>query len=189
MTFGTFKVRDPGWDAETQANLRNAFQLARAFAEMPEGWLVFLGRYGCGKTHLAAAIANHCRAQGKDVFFVVVPDLLDYLRATFAPDSHVTFDTLFETVRTAPLLILDDLGTQSSTPWAQEKLYQLVNYRYNATLPTVFTTSHALEDLDGRLASRMIDQRLSKVFHIIAPDYRGGRPEVSKPPTPRRKRG
>lgn len=189
MTFGTFKVRDPGWDAETQANLRNALQLAKSFAEVPEGWLVFLGRYGCGKTHLAAAIANHRRAQGEDVFFVVVPDLLDYLRATFAPDSRVTFDALFETVRTAPLLILDDLGTQSSTPWAQEKLYQLVNYRYNAALPTVFTTSHALEDLDGRLASRVIDQRLSKVFHIIAPDYRGGRPVAPAPKKAPARRG
>jgi len=176
MTFDTFKVRDPGWDAETQANLRNALQLARAFADHPDGWLVFQGRFGCGKTHLAVAIARQRRAAGEKVFFVVVPDLLDYLRATFAPDSPVTFDALFEDVRTVPLLILDDLGTQSSTPWAQEKLYQLVNYRYNAALPTVFTTSHALEDLDGRLASRMIDQRLSKVFNIIAPDYRGGRP-------------
>jgi DNA replication protein DnaC len=181
MTFHTFQVRDPGWDAETQANLRNALQLARTFAETPDGWLVLLGRFGCGKTHLAAAIANYCRAQGKDVFFVVVPDLLDYLRSTFAPDSRVTYDALFEAVRTAPLLILDDLGTQSSTFWAQEKLYQLVNYRYNAALPTVFTTSQKMEDLDGRLASRMVDQRLAKVFEIIAPDYRGGRHVAAKP--------
>ena len=190
MTFDAFQVRDPGWDAETQANLRNALQLAKAFAEAPEGWLVFLGRYGCGKTHLAVAIANQRRVQGQEAFFVVVPDLLDYLRATFAPASRVTYDALFETVREAPLLILDDLGTQSSTPWAQEKLYQLVNYRYNAALPTVLTTSHSLEDLDGRLASRMVDQRFSKVFHIIAPDYRGGQPVAAakKKTTRRRKR-
>jgi DNA replication protein DnaC len=188
MTFDAFRVRDPGWDAETQANLRNALQLAKAFAKTPEGWLVFLGRYGCGKTHLAVAIANYRRTQGREAFFVVVPDLLDYLRATFAPTSRVTYDALFETVRAAPLLILDDLGTQSSTPWAQEKLYQLVNYRYNAALPTVFTTSHSLEDLDGRLASRMIDQRFSKVFHVIAPDYRGGRPAAAKKKTTSRRR-
>jgi len=191
MTFDSFRVQDPGWDVEIRANLRNARQLARAFAASPEGWLVFLGHYGCGKTHLAVAIANQCRDQGIEVLFVVVPDLLDYLRATFAPTSRVTYDALFETVRAASLLILDDLGTQSSTTWAQEKLYQIVNYRYNAALPTVFTTSQALEDLDGRLASRMVDQRLSKVFHIIAADYRGGRPAppATKKTTARRGRG
>ena len=39
------------------------------------------------------------------------------------------------------LLVLDDLGTESASPWAQEKLYQLFNYRYNARLPTVITTA------------------------------------------------
>ncbi|MBU1751583.1 MAG: ATP-binding protein [Chloroflexi bacterium] len=189
MTFDAFRVQDPGWNSEVRANLRNALQLARTFAENPEGWLVLLGRYGCGKTHLAAAIANQRRARGYGVLFVVVPDLLDYLRATFAPTSRVAYDALFETVRSVPLLVLDDLGTQSSTPWAEEKLYQIVNYRYNAKLPTIFTASQALEDLDGRLVSRMVDQRLAKVFHVLAPDYRGGRAPAPEPaPKTRRSR-
>ncbi len=41
----------------------------------------------------------------------------------------------------APLLILDDLGTESATAWAREKLYQLFNYRYNARLATVITSA------------------------------------------------
>ncbi len=57
---------------------------------------------------------------------MVVPDLLDHLRATFSPSSTVSLDRRFEEVRTTPLLILDDLGTQSATPWAREKLYQIV---------------------------------------------------------------
>ena len=64
--------------------------------------------------------------------FVVVPDLLDHLRATFSPTSTVSYDRRFEEIRTTPLLVLDDLGTQAMTPWAREKLYQLFNHRYNA---------------------------------------------------------
>ena len=60
-----------------------------------------------------------------------MPDLLDHLRATFAPGSDVSYDELFETVAIAPLLVLDDLGTQSSTQWAQEKMFQILNHRYN----------------------------------------------------------
>ena len=50
--------------------------------------------------------------------FIVVPDLLDHLRATFQPGSAVSYDERFNEVRRARLLVLDDLGTQNATPWA-----------------------------------------------------------------------
>ncbi|MCJ7667353.1 MAG: ATP-binding protein, partial [Anaerolineae bacterium] len=139
MTFESFKPQGYGLPPRQRENLKRAYELAKGFAQDPKGWLVLSGGYGCGKTHLAAAIANYRLGQGEPVLFVVVPDLLDHLRATFSPDSPVAYDERFEMVRTAPLLILDDLGTQSSTPWAQEKLYQIINYRYNAQLPMVIT--------------------------------------------------
>lgn len=76
-------------------------------------------------------------------------------------------------MRTAPLLILDDLGTQAATPWVREKLYQLFNYRYNAELPTVITTADYVKDVDSRLLSRMEDRRLCEIRAITAPAYRG----------------
>jgi DNA replication protein DnaC len=122
---------------------------------------------------LAAAIANYLLERGKPLFFVVVPDLLDHLRSSFSPDSKISYDVLFEKIKKSPVLILDDFGEQSATPWAQEKLYQLINYRYNARLPTVITTSFSLDEIETRISSRMVDPRLSLVFNIIAPDYRG----------------
>ena len=95
-------------------------------------------------------IANRAIERGQPVLFIVVPDLLDYLRATFGPNSTASYDERFDKVRNAPLLILDDLGTQSSTSWAQEKLYQILNHRYNARLPTVITTATPIDDLDPR---------------------------------------
>jgi len=67
---------------------------------------------------------------------------------------------------------LDDLGSHSSTPWAEEKLYQLINHRYNARLATVITTSLPNEQIEPRLRSRMTDGRLSMTWLIEAPDYR-----------------
>ena len=172
MTFESFIPEGFGLDAARQANLRGAYEKCHAFAQDPAGWLVILGSYGCGKTHLAAAIANARLAQGHSVLFVVVPDLLDHLRATFAPDSDVAYDEQFDKVRTSPLLILDDLGTESSTPWAQEKLFQILNYRYNSHLPTVITSNSELEKIDVRLRSRMTDPDLSITVAISAPDFR-----------------
>jgi DNA replication protein DnaC len=105
--------------------------------------------------------------------FVVVPDMLDHLRATFNPDSSVSYDRRFEEIRSAPLLILDDLGSQAMKPWVREKLYQLFNYRYEARLPTVITTAETLEEIDPRIKSRMLDRRLCVIQAITAPSYRG----------------
>ena len=173
MTFESFVLEGQGHLPEAQRiTLEMAYNRARIFAEKAEGWLVLQGGFGCGKTHLAAAIANYRLQRGHPVLFVVVPDLLDHLRATYRPTSEVAYDERFEQVRTAPLLILDDLGTQSTTPWAQEKLYQIVNYRYNERLPTVITSNCELKEIDLRLRSRLVDSELTTVVHIRAPDYR-----------------
>jgi len=172
MTFETFVPEGHGIPPDKQINLRWAYEEAQAFAKKPEGWLVLKGGYGCGKTHLAAAIANDCVERGQPVLFITVPDLLDHLRASFAPTSPAGYNERFEEIRTAPILILDDLGTESSTPWAQEKLFQIFNYRYNAHLPTVITTNHELEEIPLRLRSRLVDPSLTKIVTILAPDYR-----------------
>jgi DNA replication protein DnaC len=173
MNFDNFDHKRLELPLEQRQNLRQAFNLAVEFARSPEGWLIFQGVNGCGKTHLAAAIANYQLAQEKPVFFVVVPDLLDHLRSTFSPDSKISYDEFSEKIKEVPLLILDDFGEQSATPWAQEKLYQLINYRYNARLPMVVTTCLSLDEIETRISSRMVDPMISLVFNITAPDYRG----------------
>jgi len=174
MTFETFQPEGVALSALFRSNLHHAYELAMAFASEPKGWLLLKGAYGCGKTHLAAAIANRLLARGQSVLFIVVPDLLDLLRATFGADSSVSYRQRFEDVRTAPVLILDDLGTESLSPWSREKLFQIFNYRYNARLPTVITTNRELEEIDERVRSRILDQELCKVWTILARDFRAG---------------
>lgn len=174
-TFGNFDGREnEALPAADIRSLQKAIKAASTYAETPKGWMIFMGPYGCGKTHLAAAIANYRSGMGDPPLFVMVPDLLDHLRATFSPNSSTTFDRRFDEIRTAPLLVLDDLGTQSMTPWVKEKLYQLFNYRYNAELPTVITTANSLEEMDARIRSRLLDKRLCKIHAITVPAYFGG---------------
>ena len=112
--------------------------------------------------------------------------MLDHLRATFNPESTVRLDRRFEEVRTAPILILDDLGTQATTPWVREKLYQLFNYRYNAELPTVITTADYVKEVDPRLLSRMEDRRLCEICAITVPPYHGAPNKPARSPIRRR---
>lgn len=167
LTFENFKSEGLDTDPSAQSHYRGCYEVARAFADAPQGWLVITGPSGCGKTHLAAAIANHCIARGVPVFWSIVPDLLDHLRAAFGPSSEVTYDELFERVRNAPLLVLDDLGTHSSTPWAEEKLFQILNHRFNAHLPTIVTTI-SVGDLDMRLQTRLRSPGLSRELNLKA---------------------
>ncbi|MCS6910959.1 MAG: ATP-binding protein [Anaerolineales bacterium] len=178
-TFENFLPEGVSPDPYIRATVRAAYERCKAFAEKPENWLLLTGGYGCGKTHLAAAIANQALANGQPALFLNTPDLLDFLRETFAPNSDTTYSDRFEEIRTAPLLILDDLGTESPTPWAVEKLYQLLNFRYNAHLPTVVTTNKRVEDLEGRIASRLSDAEMVTVLNVLAPDFRAGKLSAS----------
>ncbi len=173
MTFKNFDWHRVNLSSGQRSSLENAYKLAIGYAKYPEGWLVFQGVTGSGKTHLAAAIVNYQFEAAKPALFVVVSEFLDHLRSAFGPDNSASYDELFEQVKTAPLLVLDDFGEQTATPWAQEKLYQIINYRYNAQLPTVITTRNSLEEIDNRISSRFVDPKLSTPFNINVPDYRG----------------
>ncbi len=187
-TFKTFAC-------DSNQSLATALREAWNFANDPDGWLVLVGRVGCGKTHLAAAIKNERDGRGQQTLFKTAPDLLDYLRATYAPDSHVTYDRGFDAIRNAEVLVLDDYGAHSSTPWAEEKLFQLLNYRFNARLPTVITTNQPLDrgvassgapSQELRILSRLLDPELSTVCAIDAPPYKRpqltGRSRSARPP-------
>ena len=166
LTFDNLARRGTSHHSRDQASFQQCVDDAEVFAQDPQGWLLLKGASGGGKTHIAAAIANRCLERGIPALFVVVPDLLDHLRAAYRPDAEVGYDRLFDQVRNAPALILDDLGTQSATPWAQEKLFQLINHRFNARLPTVVTTNVSLQSMDERLRARLTDPELVRVYEI-----------------------
>ena len=165
FTFDTLNPEGIARDADSRAMFAEACRAAAEYAENPTGWLVLVGPNGSGKTHLAAAVANHCIKSEQVVFFMHVPDLLDHLRATYAPSSELTYSDLYMQVVEAPLLILDGLGAHSSTPWAEEKLQQVINHRFNAELPTIITTASNLAELDPYIRSRLQTEGLSRVVH------------------------
>lgn len=172
LTFENFDPRGQVglWPAQADS-LEQAYNQAQQFATKLKGWLLLQGTYGCGKTHLAAAIANFAVRLGVPTLFITVPDLLDSLRMAYRSEE-TTYEERFEQIRNAHLLILDDFGTQNATQWAQEKLFQIINYRYINRLPTVITTNIPLAEIEDRIRSRLIDPELVTKVKITAPDYR-----------------
>jgi DNA replication protein DnaC len=174
MTFENFDVAVPHLKPDERWSLEGAYRAAITFAESPENWLLLFGPNGCGKTHLAAAIANRCRMRGERPVFFVVADLLDYLRNLMDQTSGPSFLDGFNQLRNAPLLILDDLGAQSDVGWVRDRLFQLINHRYAARLPTVFTASFTSMErqIEERVLARLNDPGICVEVPITAPAYR-----------------
>ena len=133
----------------------------------PQGLgILFTGPVGSGKTYLAASIANELIEAQLQVLFLVVPDLLDELRASYK--SEVNEMDLLDTARTIPILILDDLGAHNYTDWTRNRLYSIINYRMNELLPTVITSNLSLVEMEdyigARTTSRIIQS--SRIYRL-----------------------
>ncbi|MGI6120645.1 MAG: ATP-binding protein [Desulfosporosinus sp.] len=128
--------------------------------------LLFTGPVGSGKTFLAASIANELIEAQLQVLFLVVPDLLDELRATFK--SEINEMDLLDTARTIPVLVLDDLGAHNYTDWTRNRIYSIINYRTNELLPTIITSNLSLDEMEDyigvRTTSRIIQS--SRIFRL-----------------------
>jgi DNA replication protein DnaC len=161
-TFDNFKI---------YPKVKEAYEAAR---EMAEGkclkvFLTFMGPSDNGKTHLLIAICRSWLAQEKLARYAYVPLLLDELRAGFRQGNDGSYDERWKKFLNVPLLALDDLGTENPTPWAQEHLDTLIDYRLVNGLFTVVTTNMVFEELNSRIGSRLM--RAGRIVSIAAPPF------------------
>ncbi len=179
-SFDTFHPERAVANGEGIGELQRIVADCRAYAEGPRGWMILTGPYGCGKSHLAYATAAAVYRAGQAVVVSTVPDLLEALRQGF-DEGGSGFAQRFAAVRDADLTVLDDLGAQYDTPWAAEKLYQIVDYRLRRRLPMIVTTNAILTDprcrIEPRVRSRLLDGAqveggFSRLCLIPAGDYR-----------------
>ena len=149
-TFDTFEVDDGN---------RTAYEACRTLADtFTQGrrGILIAGGCGCGKTHLAAAIVHALIAQGLRPLFMTSERLLFALKDAFGDRERTR--AIREELTTADLLVLDDLGAEHMSDWAQSELGSIINDRYEAGKTIILTTNLTLSALTARLGSRTISR-------------------------------
>ena len=158
--------------------LKVARSEAQDFAEGSphQPWLWLDGMVGTGKTHLAISIINRRIELGKASKFAVMPEMLDRWRASYGTANPESFDELYGQIANADCLVIDDLNPISLTDWAENKLFALLNHRYNHRMLTVVTSSglvsKKLSDRWSGILSRLSDKDVVVRCLMTAPDYR-----------------
>ncbi|MBR3897920.1 MAG: primosomal protein DnaI [Bacilli bacterium] len=115
--------------------------------------LYLYGNFGSGKTYLISAAFNELAKEGIKSAIVFWPEFLNDLKATFNSPVKTEFETKYNSVRKAPILLIDDIGAESVTSWSRDDiLCPILQYRMDNKLPTFFTSNLDLKSLEQRIA-------------------------------------
>ncbi|NQU42055.1 ATP-binding protein [bacterium] len=166
--FGNFKTANKA--------RRDVLQAAEAYVSSfnfqngsPKG-LIMRGVVGCGKTHLAVAILQAIIAKGYTGLYYNMPDLLSDIRATYDDRSPLSEHEILLEVNEPDLLVLDDLGAEKTADWINDRLYLIVNRRYENCRPILVTTNLSMAELGEKLGERIVS-RLCELSEHRFPEF------------------
>lgn len=154
----TFEAFAPGTVAQ-HAALETCEAFARNVERDSGAGLILMGKCGTGKTHLAAAIALHVMQQrGRSALFSGARDLIREIRSTWRRDADCSESDVITKYRRATVLVIDDIGTGSSTEAEQLTLLDVIDARYRYRAPIVVTTNLDAPSLRSAVGPRCFDR-------------------------------
>jgi DNA replication protein DnaC len=186
------------WTAQHSESLKQAKMLAQGFVRdypATEKGLLFMGPLGVGKTHLAVAALKELIRRGHGGLFCDYRELLKEIQASYNPTNESTEMSVLEPVRTAEVLVLDDLGASKPSAWVLDIIGLVLNARYNERKMTILTTNYIDETGNGtpgaelpggrrvvvkedslgdRIGARMRSRlyEMCRTVEVSAPDFR-----------------
>lgn len=174
-TFDSFKADTP----EKQQALGVASSYAERFSQHAEAGdgLIFSGRPGTGKSHLALAILHHVMPEGVVGLYVTASEMIRCVRETWRKSSEHTERQVLDTFAEAPLLVIDEIGATFGTEGEQVLIFEVMDRRYREQVPTILLTNHDNKGLRDFLGDRSYD-RLRETSRWVAFDWESFRPSA-----------
>jgi DNA replication protein DnaC len=187
------------WTAQHAQSLKQAKVLAQGFVRdypaSAEKGLLLMGPSGVGKTHLAVASLKELSRRGHAGLFCDYRELLKEIQASYNPASESTEMGILEPVRTAEILVMDDVGASKPSAWVLDIIGLVLNARYNERRVTILTTNYLDEvpnadpparmpggqrvavredSLADRIGARMRSRlyEMCRTVEVFAPDFR-----------------
>ena len=156
-------------------NLKNYSE--KLVKDIEKKGLILIGNNGVGKTHLACSIANKLIENGTPVIYGTLINLLAELRNSYDTDNNISEMEIIKLYENVDLLIIDDLGKEKPSEWGLEKLFTIINSRYENNLPVIITTNYNQNSLVERLSlngeietAKSIISRLYEMCYLVKID-------------------
>jgi DNA replication protein DnaC len=131
---------------------------------------------GCGKSHLAIALATSAVQAGYRGYFTSAADLVATITSAYADG---TFHSKIRTYTGPSVLVIDDVGLTPLDRAAGNAFFQVVNRRYEHGSSTIVTTNRGLPSWaelfgDAVVAAAILDRLLHRavVINIKGPSWR-----------------
>lgn len=138
------------------------------------------GTKGIGKTHLTACMANELLEEFHTVLYTNFSEISRKIRATFNSRNETEAEFM-EKLANIDFLFIDDFGTETvqrndTDVWLQEKVFEVINRRYNNNKPIIFTSNYSLRELiqDRGVADKTVDRinEMCETMHLEGKSYR-----------------
>ena len=164
---------------EVNSNNKKVYQSLKEYSEklansVERKGLILVGNNGVGKTHLACSIANELIKNGIPIIYGTLINLLAELKNTYDVDNNISEMKIIKLYEKVDLLIIDDLGKEKPSEWGLEKLFTLINSRYENNLPVIITTNYDQNSLTNRLSingeietAKSIISRLYEMCYLV----------------------
>lgn len=120
--------------------------------------LIFSGRAGSGKTHLACSIAWSVIEQGGSAQFATVAEVMRQVKSSFSKDSTTSEQDQIDHFSGIQLLILDEVGMDYGTDFNKALIFEILNKRYENMLPTILLTNLDAPALVEYMGERLVDR-------------------------------
>ena len=164
---------------EVNSNNKKVYQSLKEYSEklvnsVERKGLILVGNNGVGKTHLACSIANELIKNGIPIIYGTLINLLAELKNTYDVDNNISEMKIIKLYEKVDLLIIDDLGKEKPSEWGLEKLFTIINSRYESNLPVIITTNYDQNSLINRLSingeietAKSIISRLYEMCYLV----------------------